>query len=241
MWCLQDEKKGTLVHQYTLALKRIIVVDYGGTIAQSQDPALALFARRETEKMTAAMRRTLRALSEDPINTVLVVSGSSRRVLARAFKNLPHVSLAAENGFFFKPGKPVLGPGPHTFDSGTEADDDDVYVDEPAADNPQGLELQGWTLLHEHLDVSWLDIAANIMEVYCEVGHPRCMLRSAWVCRHLRGCVEHRRHLPCQEIVGHRVVLRRCGDRVWPQASWRAVRPPPWCAVELRRPRADGQ
>ena len=126
---------------------------------------------------------------QDPKNTVLVVSGSGRKVLKRAFKGLQHVGLAGENGFFFKWGKPVASDNAAS-DSGTEAEEEGDDDQEPAADDPRGLAMRGWNILHEHLDVSWLEIAEHIMEIYSAVRcqHPLppsstpCCCTVCWPC-----------------------------------------------------------
>jgi len=123
---------------------------------------------------------------QDPHNTVFVVSGRRRRVLERVFRGLKHVGMASENGFFFRWGRPTAsGTGSAASDSGTDMDmttegegegDDE---EETTADDPRGLALRGWNLLHEHLDVSWIDMAHHVMDVYTKVR--ACLGVASWL------------------------------------------------------------
>lgn len=93
---------------------RLFVFDYGGTLnvrdsGETRQKAFEsglLHGKDAAPPLTAETKKALRILSEDPRNTVFIVSGKEKEVLAQAFASLPHVGLAAEHGFYFRWGAP---------------------------------------------------------------------------------------------------------------------------------------
>jgi trehalose 6-phosphate synthase/phosphatase len=91
---LTGRRAATLLSAYHRASKRLILLDYDGTLRDFVvDPAAA--------KPTAEIRRTLKRLGGNPANDVVIVSGRSKENLAEWFGELP-VALAAEHGAFFR-------------------------------------------------------------------------------------------------------------------------------------------
>ena len=100
---------------YKRASHRLIVCDYGGTLNVKDSSSMRhrifekgmLHGRDAAFPLTADTRKALRILSEDPRNTVVIISGKEKDVLQEAFAALPHVALAAEHGYFFRRGAPL--------------------------------------------------------------------------------------------------------------------------------------
>jgi trehalose 6-phosphate synthase/phosphatase len=95
---------------YRRATHRLFVFDYGGTLNVRDSGKLRqrafelglLHGKDAAPPLTAETKRALKLLSEDPRNTVFVVSGKEKDTLAAAFATLPHVGLSAEHGFYFR-------------------------------------------------------------------------------------------------------------------------------------------
>lgn len=81
---------------YKTASGRLFLLDCEGTIKVDG-----------TRPPTAGMLQALTALAADPRNIIIVMSGRSREQLAGWFGSIPNISLAAENGFYYK--VPQLG------------------------------------------------------------------------------------------------------------------------------------
>ena len=100
---------------YKRASHRLIVCDYGGTLNVKDSSSMRhrifekgmLHGRDAAFPLTADTKKALRILSEDPRNTVVIISGKEKDVLQEAFSALPHVALAAEHGYFFRRGAPL--------------------------------------------------------------------------------------------------------------------------------------
>ena len=100
---------------YKRASHRLIVCDYGGTLNVKDSSSMRhrifekgmLHGRDAAFPLTVDTRKALRILSEDPKNTVVIISGKEKDVLQEAFSALPHVALAAEHGYFFRRGAPL--------------------------------------------------------------------------------------------------------------------------------------
>ncbi len=80
--------------QYDQAEKRLILLDYDGTLAGFKADPLAAYPSKKLIKI-------LRRLGEDPQNNVVISSGRERKILNKWLGNLP-VGLAAEHGSFYK-------------------------------------------------------------------------------------------------------------------------------------------
>jgi len=83
-----------VLYSYERSKKRLIVVDYDGTLTQIQ--SLPQLATPSTFTINL-----LDTLSRDPKNTVLVVSGRERRFMQKWLGHL-NVGLAAEYGFYHR-------------------------------------------------------------------------------------------------------------------------------------------
>lgn len=92
---LTGKARSTLIQQYTSAARRTLFLDYDGTLVPFVgDPKLA--------RPDAEVLELLAALSSDPANDVVMVSGRRRVELQEWFGQLP-VSFIAEHGVWLKP------------------------------------------------------------------------------------------------------------------------------------------
>jgi trehalose 6-phosphate synthase/phosphatase len=83
-----------ITESYTNATKRLLLLDYDGTLGEiAQFPWEA--------KPTPEILQILTALSKDPRNTVVIVSGRKHEDLEEWFGQLP-LAFAAEHGMLFK-------------------------------------------------------------------------------------------------------------------------------------------
>ncbi|WP_297907164.1 bifunctional alpha,alpha-trehalose-phosphate synthase (UDP-forming)/trehalose-phosphatase [uncultured Parabacteroides sp.] len=93
---LSKEAVGTIRHSYLNARRRLILLDYDGTLA-------AIENRPEDARPTEEILALLRKLSEDPANHVVINSGRDQSTLEEWLGALP-ISLAAEHGASYKEG-----------------------------------------------------------------------------------------------------------------------------------------
>jgi trehalose 6-phosphate synthase/phosphatase len=88
------EEKIQLVEKYKAARKRLILLDYDGTLVPfSGDPQLAHPDQR--------IRGLLLRLAADPRNKIIIISGRDTGTLHKWFSDVP-VDLVAEHGAFYK-------------------------------------------------------------------------------------------------------------------------------------------
>lgn len=95
---LDAKKRALLITSYHLAKKRLLLLDYDGTLVPfHDDPERAIPNER--------LKQLLSKLASDPMTTVVIISGRSKEDLGTWFKNMP-LTLVAEHGAFMKqPGK----------------------------------------------------------------------------------------------------------------------------------------
>ncbi len=86
--------KKVLTEAYRQARKRLLLLDYDGTLV-GFDPDLT------AAKPTLRLRRVLGKLTKDPRNTVVIISGRDRKTLESWLQGLP-VHLVAEHGYFVR-------------------------------------------------------------------------------------------------------------------------------------------
>ena len=89
---MSDETYDRLVESFQSSERRLIVLDYDGTLRDFVSSPRAILA-----KPTIKLRRILKRLSEDERNHVAIVSGRPKKVLERWFRGI-NVSLVAEHG-----------------------------------------------------------------------------------------------------------------------------------------------
>ena len=87
---LSPESETTIRRHYARARKRLILLDYDGTLAPIR-------ARPEEASPTPELLETLRLLCGDPRNRIVINSGRDKATLERWLGELP-VTLAAEHG-----------------------------------------------------------------------------------------------------------------------------------------------
>lgn len=93
---LRNGKKAKLLEDFKQAKKRLILLDYDGTLAHfvdSPDPAKA--------PPSSKLLKTLRALTSLPETEVCIISGRTREALEGWFRSLP-LTLVAEHGAWVK-------------------------------------------------------------------------------------------------------------------------------------------
>lgn len=83
-----------LIEAYRRATKRLLLLDYDGTLVGFHDDPMAAVPRPE-------LLETLRSLANDPKNTVVVISGRPAAQLDMWLGHLP-LSFSAEHGFLHK-------------------------------------------------------------------------------------------------------------------------------------------
>ena len=93
---LSKEIADMIRHSYLNARRRLILLDYDGTLA-------AIENRPEDARPTEEILALLHKLSEDPANHVVINSGRDQSTLEKWLGNLS-LSLAAEHGAFYKEG-----------------------------------------------------------------------------------------------------------------------------------------
>eukprot|EP00741_Cyanophora_paradoxa_P019421 tig00021127_g18748.t1 len=86
-----------IVRSYRRSKRRLIVLDYEGTLVPGG---------RETARQapSEAVLNGLKALCNDPHNTVFIVAGRERKILERWFGSVPKLGLAAEHGIYYRYG-----------------------------------------------------------------------------------------------------------------------------------------
>jgi len=93
-FALTENRTKTMLTAYHKAAKRLILLDYDGTLRSFvNDPGAA--------KPSAKLLRLLKRLGANPANEVVIVSGRARQNMADWFGHLP-LALAAEHGAYFR-------------------------------------------------------------------------------------------------------------------------------------------
>jgi trehalose 6-phosphate synthase/phosphatase len=104
-----------VAHVYRAAARRVVVLDYGGTLQQSErlgkyikDDINPCHKGRDLPPKTFA---ALKRLSDDPGNAVYVCSSLAYDALLQTFRGLPKIGLAAQNGLCYTLGLDEAPPG----------------------------------------------------------------------------------------------------------------------------------
>ena len=113
---LNFEMKHKIITAYRLAKKRIIFLDYDGTLVPlTNDPEMATlnsklvqllsplinFISPERVINTENARQILKRLTSNPKNKIIIISGREKEFLEKQFRNM-EVTLIAEHGYFIK-------------------------------------------------------------------------------------------------------------------------------------------
>lgn len=149
---------------------RVFVFDYGGTLVQKESfnvymkQATASFSIRGPNQ---SMMDTLRALSNDPRNEILIMTGVTRARLGNIFMGFPRITIATSNGL------------EHSWSSGLASDVLSQPIisrhhslasdfEEGCGDGHEFVRSRRWdTLDYSHIDWGAVrDIAAPIMQRY---------------------------------------------------------------------------
>ena len=96
----------SVISAYKSTSKRVIVLDFNGTIVLKQ--AADSYLKRDSAGSTMDAPSTdvinsLRTLCSDPKNTVFIVSGDNKENVEQAIGHIPGLGLAASNGSCFSP------------------------------------------------------------------------------------------------------------------------------------------
>lgn len=138
-----------VVRQYRLSRKRLIVLDYGGTLyadsVETDDISHYAVATNVSKRSRPAdsIIALLQALCNDAKNIVYVLSGKQRRDLEESLGEVKGLGLASEAGFFFR---------------------------RPDASVAQG-DPSEWEMLNPNIDQSWREPCLKVMELYEERTH----------------------------------------------------------------------
>jgi trehalose 6-phosphate synthase/phosphatase len=84
----------TIAEQYTKSARSLFLLDYDGTLADFK-------SRPKDARLTSTQYQILRALCDNPRNTVVIISGRDRHTLDEWLADLP-INLAAEYGHLVK-------------------------------------------------------------------------------------------------------------------------------------------
>ncbi len=93
---LEEENLKLIRHTYRKRRKRLIILDYDGTLSP-------FVPNPEDARPSEELYTLLKELATDPANTIAISSGRDHQTLERWFGKLP-ISLAAEHGAFYKEG-----------------------------------------------------------------------------------------------------------------------------------------
>ena len=94
MLFLTDQRRDELVKQYREADRRLLLLDYDGTL-------VSLKKKPELAKADSGLTGTLSALNDDPKNTVVLISGRDRDFLSR-WLGKTGVEMVAEHGTWLR-------------------------------------------------------------------------------------------------------------------------------------------
>uniref|UniRef100_A0A7S1T975 Alpha,alpha-trehalose-phosphate synthase (UDP-forming) n=2 Tax=Compsopogon caeruleus TaxID=31354 RepID=A0A7S1T975_9RHOD len=103
----------TLRSSYTGSDKRLLLLDYDGTLTSNSESTRMSFAWAVpgTETMNS-----LQALASDERNTIFIVSGRTTEVLSKAFESISSIGLIAEHGLQIRYPGECWGPPPTDVD-----------------------------------------------------------------------------------------------------------------------------
>eukprot|EP00934_Nitzschia_sp_Nitz4_P000007 Nitzschia sp. Nitz4//scaffold110_size71422//26492//30639//NITZ4_005869-RA/size71422-snap-gene-0.35-mRNA-1//-1//CDS//3329533074//7//frame0 len=135
-----------VVKSFKNSRSRLILVDYGGTIASNDNvdnlTRFQMVKERKTHSLPSPeMLNTLKELCSDKKNSVFVVSGKERHSLTSVFGTIPNLGLAAEHG---------------------------MYISWPTSKTEH---KRHWETLVPITDRTWRTLTMNIMQVYASRTH----------------------------------------------------------------------
>mmetsp|Transcript_27530 Transcript_27530/g.64255 ORF Transcript_27530/g.64255 Transcript_27530/m.64255 type:complete len:1210 (+) Transcript_27530:256-3885(+) len=168
-------------HFRNAATRRLILLDYGGTIYADQAAddniqhySVATGARTRVLPSKKVVG-ILQSLCKDPKNLVYVLSGKERQDLDAALGSVQGLGLAAEAGFFYRKAK--IGKTNRASPTGTDpaGDGDGDAPPKSGLDSMLGSSAankdDGWNMLLPDGDQSWKPISKALMELYMERTH----------------------------------------------------------------------
>eukprot|EP00903_Cladosiphon_okamuranus_P012881 g12029.t1 len=148
---------------YRSAKRRVIFLDYGGTICTTPKRSIAYYAHanklKDVAKPPDGLRQLLTSLCADPRNMVFVVSGREKEEMQKALGDIKNLGLAAEHGLHFRfPGELKMS-GEHLNMDGTTSD---VRREDPS------FVKRKWETLVALRDQSWKQLTRTIMNLYAQ-------------------------------------------------------------------------
>eukprot|EP00752_Nemacystus_decipiens_P007782 g6950.t1 len=150
---------------YRSAKRRVIFLDYGGTICTTPKRSIAYYAHanklKDVAKPPDGLRKLLTSLCADPRNLVFVISGREKEEMQKALGDIKNLGLAAEHGLHFRfPGELKMS-GRHLSLNmdGTSA--------EAEREDPSFVKRK-WETLVALRDQSWKQLTRTIMNLYAQ-------------------------------------------------------------------------
>jgi trehalose 6-phosphate synthase/phosphatase len=97
---ITEDQTEKLVHDYRHAEKRLILLDYDGTLKEFNNSPLARFSEPTTK-----LRKIIKVLTHDKNNNVVIISGRKKNALSSYFKNRNLGLIAEHGGWVFDVGR----------------------------------------------------------------------------------------------------------------------------------------
>ncbi|CAN0161897.1 unnamed protein product, partial [Ectocarpus sp. 4 AP-2014] len=146
---------------YRSAKRRVIFLDYGGTICTTPKRSIAYYAHANKLKNVAkppeSLIQLLTALCADPRNLVFVISGREKEELEKTLGDIKNLGLAAEHGLHFRfPGELKMSGGHLDTGVSTDTERDPSFV------------KRKWETLVALRDQSWKQLTRTIMNLYAQ-------------------------------------------------------------------------
>jgi len=97
---ITPDQTNTLVNDYSHSRKRLILLDYDGTLKEFSNSPLAKYS-----EPTAKLRKIIKVLTKDKNNNVVIISGRKKTALSSYFKNRDLGLIAEHGGWIFNLGQ----------------------------------------------------------------------------------------------------------------------------------------
>ncbi|CAM9975335.1 unnamed protein product [Pylaiella littoralis] len=149
---------------YRSATRRVIFLDYGGTICTTAKRNSLYYAhsskQKENTKAPESLRQLLTTLCADPRNLVFVISGREKEEMQVALGDVKNLGLAAEHGLHFR------------FPGELKMSDSHLNAQDPSdAERDPSFLKRKWETLVAVRDQSWKQLTRTIMNLYAKRTH----------------------------------------------------------------------
>lgn len=154
----------SVMRSYRPAKRRVIFLDYGGTVCETAKRSIAYYAHANKLKGVAmpseGLKQLLATLCADPRNLVFVISGREKEEMVKALGEIKNLGLAAEHGLHFRfPGELKT---PSSSSSGYSS---------PSGRDSSSFVKRKWETLVALRDQSWKQLTRTIMNLYAQRTH----------------------------------------------------------------------